>query len=111
MISCSQQLGKRPSTQTTHTMFDDPIQERAYLISNNFTSNISWELAGMPGMALLPYARWAGTVRRRSPPTDMPITPMSQPLITSLAPSLKVKGVPFLFAMKGQVSFKFKRVE
>ena len=62
-------------------------------------------------MDLLPYARWAGTVRRRSPPIDMPMTPMSQPLITSPAPSLKVKGLPLLFAETGQVSFIFKRFE
>ena len=35
---------------------------------------------------------------RRSPPIDMPATPMSQPLMTSPDPSVNVKGVPFLFA-------------
>ena len=49
-------------------------------------------------MDLLPYARLAGTVIRRSPPTDMPATPMSQPLMTSPPPSLKLNGLPFLFA-------------
>ena len=65
-------------------------------------SKVSCELAGIPGMDLLPYARFAGTTIRRSPPTDMPATPMSQPLMTSPVPSLKLNGLPFLFAMKGK---------
>jgi hypothetical protein len=42
-------------------------------------------------------------VNRRSPPTAMPITPISQPLITSPAPSLKPKGLPFLFAIEVRI--------
>jgi hypothetical protein len=47
----------------------------------------------------LPYARFAGIVIRRSPPTDMPATPMSHPWITSPVPSLNEKGLPLLFAV------------
>ena len=61
------------------------------------------EFAGMPGFAVPPYARAAGTVKRRSPPTDMPATPMSQPLMTSPEPSLKVNGLPFLFAVNREL--------
>ena len=61
-------------------------------------SNTSVELAGILGSALLPYARWAGMVIRRSPPTVMPSTPMSQPLITSPLPRVKRNGGPFLLA-------------
>lgn len=41
-------------------------------------------------------------VSRRSPPTDMPWMPISQPLMTSPLPTLKLNGVPFLFAVAGQ---------
>lgn len=37
-------------------------------------------------------------VKRRSPPMDMPTTPMSQPLMTWPLPTLKEKGLPFLLA-------------
>jgi hypothetical protein len=63
---------------------------------------VSVEFAGIPGMPLLPYARLAGIVIRRSPPTDIPATPISQPLMTSPAPSLKLNGLPFLFAISCQ---------
>lgn len=71
----------------------------AYLTSRSLTSKINLLLGGIPGTPLLPYARWAGIVRRRSPPMAMPATPISQPLITSPLPSLKEKGGPFLFAV------------
>src|ERR1700760_202582 len=35
---------------------------------------------------------------RRSPPTDIPCTPTSHPLMTSPTPILNVNGLPFLFA-------------
>lgn len=70
-----------------------------YLMSRSLTSKISFELAGIPGSAFLPYARWGGIVTLRSPPTAMPGIPMSQPLITSPLPSLKENGGPFLFAI------------
>ena len=64
-------------------------------------SKIKSEFPGMSGGApFLPYASAAGMVRRRSPPGIMPATPTSQPLITSPFPSLKEKGLPFLFAGK-----------
>ncbi|EDZ70287.1 hypothetical protein AWRI1631_130620 [Saccharomyces cerevisiae AWRI1631] len=36
----------------------------------------------------------------RSPPTDIPATPMSQPLITSPRPSLNANGLPLVFLSK-----------
>ena len=63
-------------------------------------SNVSFELAGMPGRDFFPYARRAGTTILRSPPTLMPSRPMSQPLMTSPAPSLKEKGLPDLLLSK-----------
>ena len=68
------------------------------MTAKSFKSKVSSELAGMPGMPFLPYARLAGTIIRRSPPADMPATPISHPLITSPLPSLKLKGLPDLFA-------------
>jgi hypothetical protein len=57
-------------------------------------------LPGIEGGApLLPYAKLEGIVSLRSPPTCMPATPMSQPLMTSLTPSLNENGLPFLFAI------------
>ena len=69
------------------------------LIEIILMSKTRFELAGMPGMPLLPYPRFAGILIRRSPPRDMPATPMSQPLMTSPEPSLNVNGLPFLFAV------------
>lgn len=70
------------------------------LTSSNFRSNTSVELGGIASPAfLLPYARLAGTVMRRSPPIAIPATPMSQPLITCPEPSLNENGAPFLFAV------------
>jgi hypothetical protein len=69
-----------------------------FLISNNLMSKTRVELAGIPGRDLLPYARFEGIVNRRSPPTAIPATPMSQPLMTSPVPSLKENGLPLLFA-------------
>lgn len=80
-----------------------------YLISRSLTSKVKVELPGIPGTPLLPYARCAGIVNLRSPPTDIPATPMSQPLMTSPAPSLKEKGLPFLFA-KFQILESFKKI-
>lgn len=103
--------GKRPGSTTLTTMRrargDAPthivqIQKQAtiYLISSSLTSKINFELAGIPGRAFLPYARLGGIEMRRSPPTAMPATPISQPLMTSPLPSLKVKGLPFLLAVR-----------
>ena len=72
--------------------------EQDYLISSNLMSKTRVLLAGMLGKLLLPYARFAGMVSLRSPPTDMPATPISQPLMTSPAPSLNENGFPFVFA-------------
>jgi hypothetical protein len=69
-----------------------------YLISSNLISKTRVLFAGIPGRDLLPYAKLAGIVSRRSPPTDIPTTPISQPWITSPAPSLNENGLPFLFA-------------
>ena len=73
-------------------------KNQVYLISNNLTSKIRVLLAGIPGWPLLPYASCAGMVILRSPPIDSPAIPISQPLMTSPAPSLKVNGLPLLFA-------------
>lgn len=71
----------------------------AYETEMHLMSKIRSELGGMSGGApFLPYARAAGMVNRRSPPGVMPATPTSQPLITWPTPSLKAKGLPFLFA-------------
>lgn len=40
----------------------------------------------------------------RSPPTDMPAIPISQPLMTSPDPSLNVNGLPDLLAVKQLVN-------
>ena len=85
-----QQITCRISFQVSRILF--------YLTSRSFRSKISCEFGGIPAVPLLPYPSDAGTVMRRSPPADIPATPMSQPLITSPAPSLKLNGVPFLFA-------------
>ena len=69
-----------------------------YLISSSFKSKVSSEFAGIPGRDFPPYARWAGTVIRRSPPTAKPATPISIPLIASPRPRVNVKGLPFLLA-------------
>lgn len=71
-----------------------------FLISSSLMSKTSSLLAGIPGRALLPYARCAGMFNLRSPPTCMPATPISQPLITSPTPSLKENGFPFLLAVE-----------
>lgn len=70
-----------------------------YLISRSLTSKTSVLFAGIPGFLELPYAKLAGIVSLRSPPTDIPRTPMSQPLMTSPAPSLNWNALPFLFAV------------
>ena len=48
----------------------------------------------MPCVPFFPYAAAAGHVIRRLPPTRMPWTPMSHPLITSPLPRWKLKGLP-----------------
>ena len=83
----------------THHRAQTPLDRlKRQLMVSSFRSKMSWELAGIPGMDLLPYARLAGTLIRRSPPIDIPATPISQPLITSPEPSLKLNGFPFLLA-------------
>ena len=42
------------------------------------------------GLPRLPYPSLGGTVSRRRPPTRIPATPVSHPLITSPAPSVKL---------------------
>ena len=74
------------------------MREGVYETEMHLMSKINSELAGMPGSALEPYASLAGMERRRSLPACMPETPISQPLITAPTPSLKEKGLPFLFA-------------
>ena len=49
---------------------------------------------------LEPYAKAAGIVNFLLPPTAIPFTPISHPRITSPAPSLKVKGLPFVLESK-----------
>mmetsp|Transcript_4668 Transcript_4668/g.11982 ORF Transcript_4668/g.11982 Transcript_4668/m.11982 type:complete len:273 (+) Transcript_4668:327-1145(+) len=47
-------------------------------------------LPPLPGAPRLPYPRSGGTISVRLPPTRMPCSPLSQPLITSPKPSAKV---------------------
>ena len=60
---------------------------------NNSTSNINVALAGMTFPAPLdPYQSSGGIVNFLLPPTFMPSTPSSQPLITLPAPKGKLNG-------------------
>ncbi len=69
---------------------------QTYFTSTSSTSKMSVAFAGMaPGTPWLPYAKSAGMMRRRFPPTFMPATPKSHPLMTWPAPRLKVNGWPW----------------
>eukprot|EP00964_Phaeocystis_antarctica_P061686 scaffold36873_cov78-Phaeocystis_antarctica.AAC.16 len=62
----------------------------AALIFNSSTSKRSVALGGISGMLpRLPYAVRGGHTSLRLPPTHIPATPASQPLITLPTPSLK----------------------
>lgn len=63
-----------------------------YSRPTNSTSNTSAELGGMTRPAPCePYAMEEGMIRVRLPPTFIPITPWSHPLITRPAPSRNEK--------------------
>lgn len=91
-------MRKRFGPDSSHGADCRLIVVSIYLISKSLTSKTKVLFAGIPGCPLLPYARWAGIVSLRSPPTAMPATPMSHPLMTSPAPSLKLNGLPDLLA-------------
>lgn len=65
-----------------------------YLTPTSWTSKIRTEFAGIKPLPISwePYARDAGIISLRFPPTFIPATPSSQPLITCPAPSWKLNG-------------------
>src|SRR5262249_30219314 len=69
-----------------------PFRDRTQRTSSSSTSNTSVELGGITGgNPRAPYASSGGMVSRRTSPIFIPATPWSQPLMTSPAPSLKLK--------------------
>jgi hypothetical protein len=67
---------------------------RGYWIFVSEMSKTSAAFGGMGGLPAEPYAKDGGTIARRVPPTFMPVTAMSYPGITWLAPSTNGCNVP-----------------
>src|SRR6185503_4899339 len=91
--------GERPSSTSRpepHCGGDpDHTPIGAYSTPRTSTSKTSVEPGGMSGGApASPYAIDGGNTSFRRPPTFMPLTPSSHPVITCPAPSVKAKGSP-----------------
>lgn len=72
-------------------------------------SNTRVEFGGITGgEPFEPYAVFAGHTIRRLPPTFIPCTPMSQPLITSCLPNVNSNPLPE-FVLSKTLLFDFKR--
>ena len=68
------------------------IRVFASLMSSSSTSKTSSDFPGIGPVPASPYASWYGMNKRRLPPTFMPSSPISQPVITCRRPCTNSNG-------------------